>query len=121
MDYKEGVGQGNHTLLTILVEESAQQYPDSAVFEVWNETAVGVQQRFKVGDTCTVSYNNKTREYNGKFYNSLKAWKVGFTAPEVAQQGSEAQPQRVEPAQQYSNNVPWQEAQGGAKDNDLPF
>ena len=32
--------------------------------------------KYKVGDTVTVSLNFKSSEYNGKYYNRVTLWKI---------------------------------------------
>lgn len=55
---------------SFVIQEEKEQYPKSLVFEVWNNK-IAVQ----VGEVCTVHLDSKATEYNGKWYNELKAYK----------------------------------------------
>lgn len=41
----------------------------------WKEE-VNALKYAKVGDKLTVSFNLESREYNGKWYTDIKAWKI---------------------------------------------
>jgi hypothetical protein len=66
-------GSGNKGAYTVYnyVLETGGQYPKPLAFEVFN-TDYGLQ----VGDTITAKINLESREYNGRWYTSVKAYKV---------------------------------------------
>ena len=80
LDTRTGSGQkGDWTVYNYVLETSGQ-YPKQIAFEVFN-TDHGLQ----VGDTIKAQIDLSTREYNGKWYTSVKAHKVetkGGKAPE---------------------------------------
>ena len=54
--------------------ETQEQYPKKVCIENWNNKIdFGM---FKTGSTITVSINIESREYNGKWYTGVKAWKA---------------------------------------------
>lgn len=61
--------------------DTGEQYNNLFAFELFK---TGEHVKFvdnfptynKVGDTVTVEFNVNTREYNGKYYTNLTAWKV---------------------------------------------
>ena len=56
------------------VVQSGDKYPKIVCMELWND---GIAQFLpSVGDTVTTSVNVESREYNGKYYTNVKAWKV---------------------------------------------
>ncbi len=50
------------------------EYPKSVCFTVWGDRidTLGIQQ----GQRLQVSVNLESREYNGRWYTDVKAWKV---------------------------------------------
>ncbi len=66
--------------------ETQEQYPKKVCIENWNDKVDF--NTFAVGSAITASINIESREYNGRWYTGVKAWKVaaagatsGSTAP----------------------------------------
>lgn len=55
--------------------ETSDQYPKTICFTAWGDLADTVSG-LKPGQEVTVSFNPESREYNGKYYTDLKAWKI---------------------------------------------
>jgi hypothetical protein len=89
----------------VVMDESGK-YPENAVFSV---TGAGVDnlKNFRVGMPVSVKYNLSAREYNGRWYNDLRAWGVFKEATEKVKN-----PLKGEVANQFNES----------QDNlDLPF
>jgi single-strand DNA-binding protein len=54
---------------------TAEQYPQDVKFELVKDKC-GLIDRFKVGQSVTVSLNIRGNEHLGKYYVSLNAWKI---------------------------------------------
>ena len=68
-------------------QEFILEYPDGnftakACFTAWGQEKVQDLDKYQVGDKVKVSFNLKSREYNGRWYNDLQIWKI---APAGAQ------------------------------------
>ena len=63
-------GKGTWQMATFLVRDK-----DINLFEVWGEEVDRVRE-LKDGDKVSLEFNPSTREFNGKYYVSLKVWKV---------------------------------------------
>ncbi len=64
------------------VLETKDNYPKKICFNLWGDKVD--QYALKIGEFVTVSLDIESREYNGKWYTDLKAWKVeksGETQP----------------------------------------
>ncbi len=59
---------------TIIIE-MADAYPKQIAVEV-SEKALSRLQDYSIGQTITCSINIESREYNGKWFTSVKAWKI---------------------------------------------
>ena len=75
-------------------QEFILEYPDGnftakACFTAWGQEKVQDLGKYQVGDKVKVSFNLKSREYNGRWYNDLQIWKI---APAGAQPAAPAQP-----------------------------
>ena len=56
------------------VLETEAQYPKKVCFMAWGDKIE--QFDIKKGDQLTVSIDLESREYNGRWYTDVKAWKV---------------------------------------------
>jgi hypothetical protein len=56
------------------VIETGDAYPKKVCMEVWGDK-IDMNQ-FKPGDSVSVSFDLESREYNGRWYTGVKAWKV---------------------------------------------
>lgn len=59
------------TSVSIVVENNEEKFTQSAVFDLFNQ-----QMNCQVGDQVQVSFDFRAREWNGKWFNSLSAFKV---------------------------------------------
>ena len=84
-------------------QEFILEFPDGnftakACFTAWGQEKVQDLGKYQVGDKVKVSFNLKSREYNGRWYNDLQIWKI---APAGAQPAAPAQPaQQARPVAQ---------------------
>jgi hypothetical protein len=59
---------------TIIVE-TQETYPKLIAIEV-SEKVISRLQDYQIGHTITCSINIESREYKGKYFTSVKAWKI---------------------------------------------
>ena len=106
------------------VIEIAGPYPKKVCMTAWGDKADALLEA-STGDELKVSFDVESREYNGRWYTDLKAWKI---EPATAgAQSSQPQPQQqsnrgpapVKTGQPAANNAPF--LGGNDDDNDLPF
>lgn len=74
---------------TILEVEG--NYPDSMTFEVFGADKIE-QFAIKMGEVVTVYYHTNSKEYNGRHFNTVRAWKVERPAAEQPAQQTAQQP-----------------------------
>lgn len=72
----EQIGANNTDKRTVILEENSdREYKGGLAFDLrWEK--VSLIDAYKVGDIIKVSLNTKVREYNGRRYNSISAWKL---------------------------------------------
>lgn len=71
-----------------VVEIQGGNYPSSVCFSVWGTEKVKDLEKFQVGEQVKVSFDASSREYNGKWYTDLRAWRMEKTG--TAQQSSDS-------------------------------
>lgn len=95
------------------VGETFGQYPKKVKFDVMGEKLEQVMMNARVGATVTVSFDVESREWQGRWYTDLKAWKI------MAMDGQGQQGQQQQSPVPNAQAAP---AQGESQQNDdLPF
>lgn len=76
-----GVSQrtGSEWKVQMYVLETQEQYPRKMCFDVFGADKIA-QFALKIGEQVTVSFDIDAREYNGRWFNSIRAWKVDRVA-----------------------------------------
>lgn len=75
-----------------------EQYPQEIAIEALKDRAAALD-KLKVGETVTVQFDIRGREYNGRYYVSLALWKIesgaggGAPARSAGGRGKAAEPE----------------------------
>lgn len=91
-----------------IVETITEQYPKKICFNAWGEKTQ-LLKSLKPGTQINVSFNLESRDYNGKWYTDVRAWKI--------EKATENNPTTTHEPPAYIDQV---RDEPGAKD-DLPF
>lgn len=59
-----------------VIETLEGKFPKQVCLNVWGADKVDDFKRYKVGDILTCSLDISSREYNGRWYTDLRAWKI---------------------------------------------
>ena len=103
---------GNAWKVQEYVIETHDQYPRKMCFDVFGEDKIN-QFNIQIGEELTVHFDIDAREWQGRWFNSIRAWKV-----DRAQAGPDMPPADAPfPAM---NAAPVDFSAGDEKD-DLPF
>lgn len=87
--------------------ETKDKYPQLLEFQLINNNTFIIDP-FSAGDEVDVFFNLNGREYNGRVYNSLQAWKI------------EGEPKSITNESKPEENAP-QTTTETKEDGDLPF
>ena len=124
---QEGVGRnGNPWKVQPYVLETLDQYPRKVHFEVFGEDRIK-QNPCELNQLVTVSFDIESREFNGRWYTSIRAWKIqqGDTTQAAAGGQATTQPAAAAPSTQApvepAANVDPFDASAGDGSTDLPF
>ena len=66
---------GNEWKMQEYVLETHEQFPKKLCFNVFGADKIS-QFNIQAGDELTVSFDINAREYNGRWYNDIRAWRV---------------------------------------------
>ncbi len=125
MQPRSGVSQrtGNPWMTQEYVIEVPGQYPKKMLFNIFGEDRIK-QFNIQMGEDITVSFDIDAREYNGRWFNDIRAYNVqrGVVAPAAAPAAeSPFPPQGAAPQDAAAPFPPAQEPAGEGSADDLPF
>ena len=122
---KQGVSQstGNAWMCQDYVLETQEMYPKKVCFNVFGAEKIQ-EMNIQLGETLTVSLEINANEYQGKWYNQVRGWKVVRVSVQ-GQQQAQVPPQGcqvVYPDRQPAQAPAQPQGQAPAQQNDgLPF
>ena len=109
---------GKEWKLQAYVLETQEQYPRKVHFEVFGEDRIKANP-CQLDDVVTVSFDIESREFNGRWYTSIRAWKIQQGVVDAA---APAAVPAVEPmAAPQANIATFDAAAGVDETTDLPF
>lgn len=110
---------GKEWKLQAYVLETQEQYPKKVHFEVFGEDRIKANP-CQLDDVVTVSFDIESREFNGRWYTSIRAWKIqqGVATEEVAPAPAVAPTVAAAP---QANVATFDAAAGVDETTDLPF
>ena len=133
---KSGVSARGEWKSQTYVIETQDQYPKKLAFDVFGADRI-TQFNLQVGDIATVFFDFDAHEYNGRWFNSVRAFNVEKSGQQTTQQptpqptinvAQQQAPQQPVPQQQnmfnagVQNAAPYQPTQQQQADpNNLPF
>lgn len=125
---------GSQWQLQTYILETFDNYPRKVAIELFNRNAE--QFKCNIDDVVTVSFDLESREFNGRWYTSVRAWRIdpatqpcqpGMmppTAPQPVTQPTTATtaPQQTQPTQTTQPTPPSQQFTAEPDDSsDMPF
>ena len=90
--------------------ETETSYPKKICFVVWGDKIE--QFNLKKGESVEVSVDLESREYNGRWYTDVKAWKVSKDQVSVSNE---------ETNKEFDHYEPEKESKLSLDDGDIPF
>lgn len=102
------------------VIETHDQYPRKMVFNVFGADRIA-QFAIKAGEEITVSFDIDAHEYQGRWYNSIRAWNIQRIDSAAAQAAAPVQAAMPQSAPAGGAQAPFPPAQEEGSADDLPF
>jgi hypothetical protein len=107
-----GAGKNGTWVRRDFVIETTDQYPKKICFSGWGDKAAQVNG-LQPGQSVKVSFNPESREFNGKWYTDLRAWKIESDRGQ-SEGGSAGTVERTAPEEFLPSS-------SSSDENDLPF
>ncbi len=100
-----------------IFEYQEGNFPSQICMNVWGEDKVRELEKYQVGDKVKVAFNLSSREYNGRWYTDVRAWRIepaGVQPQQYQQPASQVPPQMPSAPAPEIDDLP-------GDDGDLPF
>ena len=100
-----------------ILEFQDGSYTSEVCFTSFGNERVAELDRFQAGDEVKVSFNLRAREFNGRWYNDVRVWRISPAVQPSQQPVQSPQPQLTQQAPPPSlDDMPAED-----DSNDLPF
>ncbi len=107
-----------------VIEYQDGNYPTQICMNVWGEDKVKDLEKFQAGETVKVSFNLSSREYNGRWYSDIRAWRIehaGAAAPQGQAYGAPAGVGAQQQTAAAAQTGAAAEFEAANSEDDLPF
>jgi hypothetical protein len=98
-----GTGKNGEWKKQDIIVETEGQYTKRICVSIWGDKIN--EDQLKIGNELKIDFDIESRDYNGRWYNDIKAWKIELTSSES----------------QTNSNVPDTKKIQKNEDYDLPF
>jgi hypothetical protein len=68
--------RGTWSKQEFVFEYQEGNFPTQVCMNVWGEDKVRELDKYQVGDKVKISFNLSSREYNGRWYTDVRAWRI---------------------------------------------
>jgi len=91
---QRGVNQSGKEWAKIdfVIEEVEGQYPKKVSFTAMGDKLLPVVKSLSVGQLVEVHYNLDAREYNGKWFTNINAWRIDKNSEGITNKESQPDP-----------------------------
>jgi len=110
---QSGMGKNGEWKKQDIIVETDGQYPKKVCISIWGDKAD--ESVLQIGNILDISFDVESREYNGRWYTDIRAWKVDVAMP----MGGSPVPPMPDYAQQTPPPAPVDFGSDSA--DDLPF
>lgn len=99
-----GVSAKGEWISQDFVLKTEDNYPKNICFTIFGADKIK-EANIRIGDVVSIGVNLESREFNGRWYTSIKAWSVKrkFEAQAAKQAPPAPTPQPSQPTQNYSS------------------
>lgn len=76
---QSGVSKNGEWKKQDIIVETDGQYPKKICISIWGDKAN--ETMLQIGNVLNISFDVESREYNGRWYTDVKAWRVEVATP----------------------------------------
>jgi hypothetical protein len=103
-----------------VIEVTDGQYPQMVKFQLVQDKVTLVDE-YAEGDEVEVEFDLRGREWNGKYFTNLQAWRISRTGDGVSEGGSSGRQAQASSASSAKPQQSTTNAGSGDFDDDIPF
>ncbi|MFA8298976.1 MAG: DUF3127 domain-containing protein [Hyphomicrobiales bacterium] len=111
LDEVSGEGRNGTWKKQEFILETEDQYPKKVCIGTWGDK-VDIVKSLSLGEKVTASINVESREYNGRWYTDVRAWRIEKVAEQATAENAPT------PNEGDFNTSP---ASATSEEDDLPF
>ena len=102
-----------------IFEYQEGNFPSQICMNVWGDDKVRDLEKYQVGDKVRISFNLSSREYNGRWYTDVRAWRIEPAGQQHRQPAAAYPAHTAAPAPAPMPTV--DDLSSPLTDDDLPF
>jgi hypothetical protein len=110
LEEQSGQGRNGTWVKQEVIIETDDQYPKKICLACWGDKAA-VAKALTPGERIKAGINIESREFNGRWYTDIKAWRID-------KQGAASS---ASTAPQAPDDMPYNEPEASSPEDDLPF
>lgn len=103
-----------------VIEIPDGNYPQFVKFQVVQDKCSLLDQ-YREGERLKISFDLRGREWQGKYFTSLNAWRIDKAGSADAAEGGAEERFPADPFPNYTEGPPANNANSAASNDDLPF
>ena len=65
--------------------DTGAQYNPEICFQLFGDEKIAMLEHYNIGDQVEVSFNLSSREWNGRYFHNVDAWKIEKIGEEIAE------------------------------------
>lgn len=100
-----GTGKNGQWKKQDIIVETEGQYPKKICISIWGDKIN--ESQLKVGEQLSISFDVESREYNGRWYTDIKAWKIEAGGVAAANEATGDQPYFDEGQMDNKDDLPF--------------
>ena len=105
-----------------IFEYQEGNFPSQICMNVWGEDKVRELDKYQAGDKVKISFNLSSREFNGRWYTDVRAWRIEPAAGQPVAQANSYGPQYQTGVPPIQNDIPAPTIDDmPGDDSDMPF
>ncbi len=110
-----GQGKNGQWRKQEIIIETQGQYPKKVCISIWGDKIN--ESQLQIGNELNISFDVESREYNGRWYTDVKAWKVDGAGGASGYDNQYNQSREYNPSQEYQQSS----SSSAMDESDLPF
>ena len=89
------------------VIDTGAQFNPEVCFSLFGEDKISMLQGIKPGEEIEISFNLSSREYNGRYYHNIDAWRINKAAVAVVAGPADEAPFPAQEAAEEEDDLPF--------------